>query len=325
MVEVWRREIGENEFSSDFYERATLATNWFRVMISPKSGNGPNLGANDGARLLPLATADYYDFRPSAQMASVLFRQQRLFDEVGSWDAPLHWLRVPLAQPVAPSPASKVFDDGGCAVLRQGRAVAVLRYPRFRFRPSHADALHVDLWIDGENHLRDAGSYGYNTEKVCLDYFPGTASHNTIQFDGHDQMPRIGRFLFGDWLEAQDVQPMVEEESHVSFAAGYTDAWGSRHHRQVSLRAETLEVKDEISGKFKTAVLRWRLSTGAWVLNGNSVSDGERSLRIECSAPIKRIALVEGWESRYYGRKSSIPVIEVHVSQAGTLKSFYSW
>jgi hypothetical protein len=324
MVEVWRRKLDDAKFSHGFYERATAATNWLCAMVAPQTGDGPNLGANDGAWLLPLAATDSQDFRPSAQMASVLFRKQRFFEESGSWDAPLRWLKVPTVEQVAPAPRSKLFDDGGYAVLRNDSAVAIVRYPRFKFRPSHADALHVDLWIDGANHLRDGGSYSYNTEKTWLDYFPGTASHNTIQFDGHDQMPRPGRFLFGDWLKADDVEPIVEEESGISFAAGYRDGWGTRHRRRVSLGAGALEVQDEISGKFKVAVLRWRLSPGAWVLNGNRVSDGQRSLRIECSAPIERIALVEGWESRHYGRKTTIPVLEVQVGEAGMLKSLYS-
>jgi len=74
-------------------------------------------------------------------------------------------------------------------VLRHGPAMALLRYPRFRFRPSQADALHLDFWVSGENWLRDAGSFSYNTEQRWLNYFPGTVAHNTIQFDGRDQMP----------------------------------------------------------------------------------------------------------------------------------------
>jgi len=116
----------------------------------------------------------------------------------------------------------------------------------------------------------------------------------------------------------------VEEHSRVSFAAGYSDAWGARHRRKVSLGAETLEVQDDISGEFRVAVLRWRLSPGQWVLDGNSVSAGQKLLSIQSSAPIERIALVEGWESRYYGRKTTIPVLEVQVGESGVLKSLYS-
>jgi hypothetical protein len=39
-----------------------------------------------------------------------------------------------------------------------------------------------------------------------LNYFAGTASHNTIQFDDRDQMPRVSRFLFGDWLKPDVIE-----------------------------------------------------------------------------------------------------------------------
>ena len=72
------------------------------------------------------------------------------------------------------------------------------------------------------------------------------------------------------------------------------------------------------------AVLRWRLRPGAWVLDGTGISEGKSSLRIEGSVPIERIALVDGWESRHYGRRTVIPVLEVQVAKAGMLKTLYS-
>ena len=56
-------------------------------------------------------------------------------------------------------PVSLMAEDGGFAMLRQEKVLAMLRYPRFRFRPSQADVLHLDLWIGAENILRDGGSF----------------------------------------------------------------------------------------------------------------------------------------------------------------------
>jgi hypothetical protein len=39
-------------------------------------------------------------------------------------------------------------------------------------------------------------------------------------------------------------------------------------------------------------------------------------LQIHCDQPITRLELVSGWESRYYGAKSPLPVLEVSVAQA---------
>ena len=40
------------------------------------------------------------------------------------------------------------------------------------------------------------------------------------------------------------------------------------------------------------------------------------TLHIDCDQPIARIDLVSGWESRHYGTKTSLPVLEVCVNKA---------
>ena len=34
--------------------------------------------------------------------------------------------------------------------------------PIYKFRPSQADPMHLDLWIDGLNLLKDGGTLSYN-------------------------------------------------------------------------------------------------------------------------------------------------------------------
>lgn len=325
MVEVWQRYLELPAFSADWYERARVATQWLRYMVNPVNGDGPNVGANDGARLLQLADTDYRDYRPSVQLAMALFEDQRAYAEDGSWNHPLHWLGVPLPQALAPQPGSLVADDGGFAVLRRGAAMAMLRYPRFRFRPSQADALHLDLWLDDENLLRDAGSYSYNTEPQWLNYFGGTASHNTVQFDDRDQMPRLSRFLFGDWLKTSFIEPMTQDAQATHFAVGYCDGKRVSHRRHISLGDSHLRVVDEVVGFARKAVLRWRVAPGAWLQEGQRLTNGTHVLKVQASMPIIRCEVVEGWESRYYLEKTLVPVLEIEVQQSGILTTEYRW
>ena len=203
----------------------------------------------------------------------------------------------------------------------------MMRYPRFRFRPSQADALHLDLWITGENWIRDAGSFSYNTDAQWLGYFPGTAAHNTVQFDGRDQMPRLSRFLLGDWLKTDYLEPLRTDQEKQSFAAGYTDRLRASHRRSVLLRSGKLEVTDQISGFRECAVLRWRLRPGDWTLDAETmaVSSAEFCLRIASSVPVRRFEIVEGWESRYYLKKTPLPVLEIEVDQAAELVTTFEW
>ncbi len=347
LVEHWRRCLELPAFSPRLHGRLAAATRWLQAMTQPETGDAPVLGANDGAWLLPFGDSDYRDYRPAVQLAMALFLDRRAYGDAAdggaSWNRPLRWLGIPVPTRPAEPPGAVQFDAGGYSLLRRGPACALLRYPRFRFRPSQADALHVDLWVAGINHLRDAGSYSYNAGDAVSGYFSGTAGHNTIQFDDRDQMSRLSRFLFGDWLRAEAVLPLTEVGDEVkaeaaveaeaktetgrtlTTAAAYTDAQGARHRRQVWLATDRLRVEDEVSGFASKAVLRWRLAPGDWRLAGDTVrrSDTGNALRVTASVPIARMELVQGWESRYYLQRTAVPVLEVEITQPGRLVSDY--
>lgn len=325
MVEVWRQKLSLSEFSTLWYERAQAATLWQHSMTSRWNGDGPNLGANDGARLLQLSDSDYRDFRPSVQLASVLFAGASAYLDEGVWDQPLSWLGLATPRDLLPEPKSQVFDQGGFALLCEGDAKAVLRYPRFRFRPSQADALHLDLWLQGRNLLRDAGTYSYNTKERWLNYFSGTESHNTIQFDNRDQMPRLSRFLFGDWLQTSVFKPLSRASNEQMVTAGYKDRFNARHSRTVYLSSGLLKVTDEVSGFKEKAILRWRLEPGDWQIGDGFLTNGSHIIKVVGDMPINRLELVEGWESRFYHEKQSLPVLEVEVNQSGMLTTEYCW
>lgn len=325
MAEVWRRHLALPVFAPKVWPRLRGAQRWLFGLVDPTSGDGPNVGANDGARLLPLADVSYRDYRPSVQLAGALFWGQRAYAQPGAWDAPLLWLGVETVLPAAPPPASCMGVDGGFAVARRGRSTAMLRYPRFRFRPSQEDALHLDLWRDGANVLHDAGTYSYHTQAQWLAYFGGPAGHNTVQFDDRGQMPRLGRFLLGDWLRTRRLEPLQEDAAGVQFGAGYVDGWGGSHLRRVRLADEGLTVTDAVAGFAHKAVLRWRLMPGAWMLEGAVVRCGALQLVVSADVPIVRCRLVEGWESLHYLEKTAVPVLEVEVARAATLVSEWKW
>lgn len=322
VAEIWRRRAGLPPFGETFRARAAAASDWLRIMVDPASGNAPNLGANDGANLLPLTDAAYRDHRPSVQLATALFQDARAYPQ-GRWDDALAWLHVTPGAELLPLPAAAVMNDGGYAVLRQGKATAMLRYPRFRFRPSQADALHLDLFVDGENLLRDAGSYSYNTDPALIDYFGGVQSHNTVQFDDAPQMPRLSRFLLGDWLST-DACASFRTDDGQGFRACYRHRRGWSHAREVRL-GESLRVADAVTGFAQSATLRWRLHPGDWTLEGTTVTDGRHRLRVSADVPIAAARLVAGEESRHYLQKTPLPVLEIVIAQPGQITSEYRW
>ncbi|OOE87964.1 heparinase II/III family protein [Salinivibrio sp. AR640] len=323
MAELWRQELELPSFSNELTKRIGLATQWLYQLIEPLTGDAPNLGHNDGARLLQLTDTDYRDFRPSVQLASVVFLKTSAWKEDGDYDEALSLLQLRKPQNKLQTPTSFHFQQGGYIGLRnQSGAFALFNYPKFRFRPAQNDALHVDLWRDGINLLRDGGTFSYNSGQDYIDYYGGTQSHNTIQFDGHEQMPRLSRFLLGGWLKAKNVN---FDEHQLTGQAGYRDYFGCEHHRAISLTETSLIVTDQVNGVKDKAVLRWRLAPGDWQIKGKEVTSGNHNILINSDVKIKRLEIVEGRESRYYYQESSIPVLEVDILSDGQITTEYQF
>lgn len=325
LVELWRRDFGLASFSPRLLSRLRTAVDWLALLVEPLHGDAPNLGPNDGANLLPLTDAPYRDFRPCVQLAGALFRDQRYYAEAPWCDAHLAALSVPAPTRLAPPGSSRALPQGGLIVLRDRERFALLRFPQRRFRPGHADALHVDLWVGARNHLRDDGSFSYSHDPTEARYFGGVRGHNSVQFDDAEPMPRIGRFLWGDWVHATSFEGPLKTPDGLVASADYTTAFGARHERRILLASTRLDVTDRVAGFTDRAVWRWRLLPGAWSLREYEVSGPDGLLQVTSDQPIRRIALTEGWESRHYAERTTIPVLEVEIASPGVVRTTYAW
>jgi hypothetical protein len=324
LCETWRRSSDLPHFSMALITKIGAATRWLYSLTDELHGDAPNIGANDGAHIAKLTKTDYRDFRPSVQWAAALFCQKRAYAEPGAYDQQLVWFGLPTDLPVFDPPQSESFDDGGWHVLRQSGVMAVMRYPRFKFRPSQADAMHVDLWISGHNLLKDAGTYSYNALPSNVPDLSVTTAHNSITFDDRDQMPRLSKFLFGSWLQASNVQLATTDKTIISASAGYIDAIGARHDRTICLSATSLTCIDIIGGLARKATLRWHLAGSNWRLQGDKAVDHDTgcSIQIETTGDAR---LTTSIESRYYLEKSVTTVLEINLpvsSRTVTIISF---
>lgn len=325
LAETLRIKFGEQSFSNLAMKRFADATEWLNVFVDPVTGDVPNIGANDGARIIPLTNTDYRDYRPSARLASAVFLKKRVFSDHVASNQLFTLLR--LQEPDAPYqfPQRRLFDDGGYLFCSNHDLRLFLKYPRYRFRPSHCDALHLDVWLGGRNIFRDAGSYSYNADPLWMDYFPGTAAHNSVQFDEQEQMPRISRFLYGDWLGAVMRSDEKYSSLKTDFGVSYKNRLGHFHQRTVSLTEESLCIRDSVDGFNDKAVIRWRLIPGQYVLQGNTIFGAFFKLSVEATSEIKRFEILPGWESRYYFQKTELPVLEVEISKASVVTTKIVW
>ena len=324
LVEFFRIEFVSPPFTNYYYNQLQRACRWLYKFTDKNTGHAPNMGPNDGANLLPLTACDYRDYRPSVQWAYQQFlgytpyekthdhhQLTRLFSHEKSLINETKRNNIP---------HQDVHPENSFQLLHAGKARVYLRTPNSKFRPSSCDALHVDLWCGSTNLLRDAGSYSYNCEPKWQAYFLSTQAHNTIEFDQHQQMPKISRFLYGDWIKTK-----VISESDNQITANYQDYRKCQHQRTITLQTQSLEVIDNIANFEKSATLRWRLSPSNWQLSGNTLTADKAKITINADVKITQISLVEGYESRYYLQKNNIPILEVTVENAGKIISTIAW
>jgi hypothetical protein len=317
-VYLWAMQLGRAngiEFSVAMLDRVRRAGIWLAALCDGATGRCPNLGANDGALIFPVTGCGYLDFRPTVQATGMVVEGKPWLPP-GQWDGLAGFLGAPVAAQTVADAAATVpdflhFRAGGYAVFRNGSQGLVFRCPEsFRHRPGQCDLLHVDLWLDGLNLLRDGGSYSYNCAPPWQEYFPSVAGHNTVQFDDHDQMPKLSRFLYGHWPKLEvtaDAQAQV-------IGAGFVDWRGCRHRREVRGGARGYRVTDRIGGFREKAVLRWRLGPELeWQLDGLVCASSRMTLRVAVDVEPVAVRIVQGWESLYYQERSPIPVLEIEV------------
>ncbi len=316
----------------------TRASHWLFSMLDPVSGRVPNLGANDGALILPLASSPHEDFRPTVQAAACAFLRTGL--PPGEWDELALWLGLPARQRTADSTAYMAEQ------LRGRDSWGYLRASRFASRLSHMDQLHFDLWHAGRNITLDAGTYLYNAESPWDNPLVSSRVHNTVTVDGEDQMRRGGRFLVLDWSPAFS-KSVLESDEHIlgrmlAYHRGY-QRLGIRHERVATVFSdERWEVKDTLAftrpGEHAFR-LHWLLADGEWALRDregwielhvSAAGAGGFSVRLKPDARVAysevRTSLVragelvhgkgkplpfEGWASPTYGVK--LPALSLSV------------
>lgn len=262
LVSFWTRKLALPEFSPGFYVRARKAGSWLFALCDD-SGLCPNLGSNDGTMMQSNHSCDYSDFRPSLQVASSLLQSHPLLPN-GLYNEALYWYGIKnyKEQTEALKKQSQVFKSG-YVIMSEGSSWALLRFPFYKFRPTHNDALHFDLWADGKNLLFDSGSYSYNPEPDSpVADLKSIQAHNTLSFDGKEQMPRLGRFLLGRWLRPLSVGKMIASSGDSgSWEGSYRDSSGNVHARRISWHDKRWEILDRFSGSAKHVEIGFNFAT----------------------------------------------------------------
>ena len=178
------------------------------MYITRPDGTSPLFGDDDGGRLVNLDHRPANDFRAALSTGAALFARGDYKFVAGELAEETLWLLGPegaraFDQIVAEEPAnrSKDFPDGGYYVMRDGWNEKA-NYLLFDCGPhgtsngghAHADALAIEVAVNGRPMLVDPGTYTYTGSKELRDLFRGSASHNVLLVDGEPASVPAGPF-----------------------------------------------------------------------------------------------------------------------------------
>lgn len=296
VTEWLRTRMGGPPLTPEARARLAAATDWLDRVTCRQTGALPRIGHQDGSCVADLSGCGPDDARGSVERAARMFCDA----SAGFPDDPgCAALRLP--RPEARLFREAQWQSQGFLGRSEAGARAILRTGPLRFRPGQADLLHLDVWDGPRNLLRDGGSFAYNpADAARAATFQGTAAHNTVGFDGEDQMPRLGAFLFARWPRT----------GRLPDGAWVTDHRGRRHAREIAAEGRAWTVRDAISGPFREAVLRWRLAPGEWARTENGVAGPWGRIEVTGDGPLRH-RLITGEESLAYGQATPAPVLEV--------------
>jgi hypothetical protein len=328
-------ETRQSPFSTQLIESVARSIDFLAQLIEPQTGSMPAYGSNDGALALPLNNCDFTDYRPLLQLGWYITKGERLF-EPGPWDEDLFWLCGESALTPNPSPSRRkelwlpsslgrraenegeiAFPHGGIYLLRASNSRALIRCTDFTSRPSHADQLHVDLWMHGQEIAIDAGTYLYSGEGIWRNGLARTAVHNTVTVDGRDQMTLLSRFTWTHWSKGK----VLRHDKNLW--QGEHDSYKPVSHKRavVSLEGDRWLVIDHlIANDAHHYALHWLLGNVPFEQKENLVRLQLNGMKYKVRVGMKdgngKFSIVRadpnstrGWRSRYYGHKE--PAISV--------------
>ncbi len=303
---TWALNISElynDPFKPHVYDRAEKSIDFLYQQMSLENGELPNYGNNDGALFFDFSNATYRDYRPQLNALYYALHKKHLFVKHENLED-VYWYSNDIKNDRVEIIQNKtiLYPKGGFYGIRDEDSYTFIRCGSHKDRPAQADNLHLDIWVNGKNMLRDAGTYKYNTDNKLSTFFFGTRSHNTVMLGDNDQMLKGTRFIWLNWSQADFAK--IEEEDEYYLFEGRVKVFqhlnpSITHSRIVKKYKNDLkwEVIDHVSHNTDLAIKQ------IWNFHPEFVE------RVKINAKDDNGELVaqrhNGWYSSHYGEKEA--------------------
>lgn len=335
-------------------EKLTALLDHLMYLTRP-DGTTPQLGDDDGGRLLKLDGRSTNDFRAAQATGAALFMRGDYKFVAGEAAEETLWLLGPEAlhefdrlRAVVPARLSLAFPNGGIYSLRDGWA----RHGNYLLLDcgphgalsgghAHADALSFEFAAGGATWLIDPGTFTYTGDAAQRDAFRCTAAHNTATVDGLSQSEPDGTFSWRHTAAAAAREFIAEQR--FDYFAGQHDGYERLADPVTHARSALFVKADESAAMPAYVVLRDAFAargTHRYALHyhfdlacriaahdddrlrAERTDSGELSLYWNGSAEM-RTRVIEGRVSRCYGRQEPAPVV-VREAEAAGAQSFFT-
>jgi len=246
----------------------------FARAIADANGRLPLIGDDDGGMLWPLAGRECADVRDSLDVAAVLLEQPALApwgpQEETCWILgpavrPCEGAAVPGSEDAAlrgATTASRLFPDTGYVVMRDSdgshAVFDVGEHGYMNGGHAHADALSLNVSLEGRPFLVDPGTSTYTMDPGLRDRFRSSASHNTLAVDSQSQARPSGPFHWR--TRANATLHGWRSHPRIDWAEAVHDAYAPLLHRRSVLRTTDSGwlIVDEMLGSGEhTAAAHW--------------------------------------------------------------------
>ena len=295
--------------SQDALELLRASVELLLRLVNAHDGHVPNHGANDGGRIAPLSTAEYRDFRPILTEAALILGLPLPADVPADAEI-VAWLGD-VGPQVAPARRDGAWTGiSGWACARIEGTQVFLRAGSYKHRPSHLDALHLDVAFGPAEAIVDPGTFAYNAQPPWNNGLTSAVVHNGPVVDDAEPGQRGPRFLWYSWPSA-----CLLEVVWVPGAARFVAELAGRVRREVRVTSNRVEVRDCVLDSH-AAVLQV-----TWLLNPL----GPPPEILVPNAEVERVEAAEGsvsgWFSPTYGlRLRSAAVRARKARSAGVLE-----
>jgi len=291
-------ELHKDNFSKTVYEKSDKTLQFLLSFLDETTGELPNYGSNDGALFFKLTNDDYANFRSQITDFYAVLKHKKINDSES-----LYWYGLGNLEKTTYQNNSKIYcyNQGGYYLFNEKNTKTFVRCAAYKDRPAQSDNLHLDIWINGKNILRDSGSYLYNTDEQTRNFFMGVEGHNTISINNKNQMLKANRFIWLNWIKKAEAK--CEETSGQHIFSGWFEGFKElgkniRHHRKIIKYKNTLkwEIKDTISGLENAEIRQY------WQINPEFADKIQIKSFDYNNQPVNPV-IEKGYYSKYYGIK----------------------